>query len=103
MRGPLATCDFIAVIPFRIEQLPLALKREVQQFLRERPLSPAAKLRPIIAMTVDSWLVFVGPRLCEAAAGMGQTPIEALEDFNRRFTEPIESKNGSDTVGVWAS
>ena len=85
------------MIPFRVEQLPIPIKHEVQQVLRENPASPAAKFQPTIVMMVDSWLVFVGPGLYEAAAGIGQTPRQALEDFNRRFLEPIHSNNGHDS------
>jgi hypothetical protein len=51
-------------------------------------------LRPKMGMSGDLWLAFVGPNLREGAAGLGGTPRNALEDFNRKFMEPLISRNG---------
>jgi hypothetical protein len=79
-----------------IEQLPAIIKEDVEDFLRAHPGTPAARLRPRMAMAGDVWLVFVGPELRKGATGLGQTPRDALEDFNRHFMEPLLSRNGSD-------
>ena len=71
------------------------IKEDVEDFLEEHPRSPAARLRPRMGMVGDLWLAFVGPRLREGASGLGLTPRDALEDFNRHFMEPIISRNGS--------
>jgi hypothetical protein len=76
------------MIPFKIEQLPGTLKREVRRFLSEHPRSAAARLRPDVALLRGVWLAFVGPKLRERAAGIGSSPCEALKDFNRHFPEP---------------
>jgi len=70
------------MVPFKIEQLPLNLKEEVEQFLTEHPRSPAARLRPDMGVARNMWLAFIGPDLEEGNAGVGHTPREALEDFN---------------------
>ena len=70
------------MVPFKIEQLPLNLKEEVEQFLTEHPGSPAARLRPDMGVARNMWLAFIGPDLREGNAGVGHTPREALEDFN---------------------
>ena len=85
---------FLGMVPFKIEQLPWNLKEEVEQFLAEHPLSPASRLRPALGVARNVWLAYVGPDLQEGTAGMGNTPCEALEDFNRHFMEPLISRNG---------
>jgi hypothetical protein len=82
------------MVSLKIEQLPLNLKEEVDQFLAEHPRSPAARLRPDLGVARNVWLAFVGPDLQEGNAGVGNTPREALEDFNRHFMEPLISRNG---------
>lgn len=82
------------MVPIKIEELPLNLKAEVDQFLAQHPRSPAARLRPDIGVARNVWLAFVGPDLEEGTAGVGNTPREALEDFNRHFMEPLISRNG---------
>jgi len=84
------------MVPLKIEQLPSNLKEEVEQFLTEHPGSPAARLRPDMGVARNMWLAFIGPDLREGNAGVDHTPREALEDFNRYFTEPLVSRNGHD-------
>jgi hypothetical protein len=82
------------VIALTIEELPDIIKGDVEDFLQTHPRSPAARLRPKMGMSGDLWLAFVGPNLREGAAGLGRTPRNALEDFNRKFMEPLISRNG---------
>ncbi len=91
-----ADTRFLNVTSLAIEQLPAVIKEDVEEFLENHPLSPAARLRPRIGMVGDFWLVFIGPKLRRGASGLGQTPRDALEDFNRHFMEPIISSNGSE-------
>jgi hypothetical protein len=49
-----------------------------------------------MGMVGDIWLAFLGPKLRKGASGLGHTPRDALEDFNRHFMEPLMSSNGSD-------
>jgi hypothetical protein len=86
--------DSLNVTPIKIEQLPDIIKEDVEDFLRAHPRTPAARLRPRMAMAGDVWLAFVGPELRKGATGLGQTPRDALEDFNRHFMEPLISRNG---------
>lgn len=79
-----------------IEELPAVIKQDVEEFLESHPRSPAARLRPRMGMVEDIWLAFVGPKLRTGASGLGQTPRDALEDFNRHFMEPVISSNGSE-------
>jgi hypothetical protein len=78
-----------------IEELPPLIREDVEDFLETHPRTPAARLRPRVSMVGDLWLVFIGPKLRTGASGMGQTPRDALEDFNRHFMEPLTSSNGS--------
>jgi len=87
---------FSDVTSLAIEELPTPIKEDVEEYLEDHPGSPAARLRPKIGMAGDVWLAFIGPELREDASGLGQTPRDALDDFNRRFMEPLISRNGSE-------
>jgi hypothetical protein len=84
------------VTSLAIEELPAVVKADVENFLANHPRSPAARLRPRMGMVDDIWLVFIGPKLRPGASGLGPTPCDALEDFNRHFMEPLISRNGSE-------
>jgi hypothetical protein len=87
---------FLSVTSLAIEELPAAVKEDVEEFLENHPRSPAARLRPRMGMVGDIWLAFVGAELRLGTSGLGPTPRDALEDFNLRFMEPLISRNGSD-------
>jgi hypothetical protein len=88
----------LGVTALAIEDLPTPIKEDVEEYLEDHPGSPAARLRPKIGMAGDVWLAFIGPELLEGASGLGQTPCDALDDFNRHFMEPLISRNGSAPV-----
>jgi len=81
-----------------IEELPAVIKEDVEDFLQNHPRSPAARLRPRMGMVGDIWLAFIGPKLRRGASGMGETPRDALKDFNTHFMEPLISRNGSESA-----
>jgi len=85
---------FLDVTSLAIEELPTPIKEDIEEYLEDHPGSPAARLRPKIGMAGDVWLAFIGPELREGASGLGQTPLDALDDFNRHFMEPLISRNG---------
>jgi len=91
-----ATHVSIDVTSLAIEELPAAIKEDVEEYLEDHPRSPAARLRPRMGMVGDIWLVFVGPKVRTGASGLGRTPRDALKDFNRHFMEPLISTNGSE-------
>jgi hypothetical protein len=84
------------MVSLTIEELPPVIKEDVEDFLDTHPRSPAARLRPRIGMVGDVWLAFIGPKLQRGASGLGDTPRDALKDFNRHFMEPLISSNGSE-------
>jgi len=84
------------VVSLAIEELPPVIKEDVEDFLENHPRSPAARLRPRMGMVGDIWLAFIGSELRRGASGLGDTPRNALKDFNRHFMEPIISRNGSE-------
>jgi hypothetical protein len=84
------------VVSLAIEELPVVIKKDVEDYLEKHPRSPAARLRPRMGMVDDIWLAFIGPKLRPGASGLGPTPLGALEDFNRHFMEPLISRNGSE-------
>ena len=75
-----------------IEALPAPLRAEVEQFLNERPLSPAGRLRPRIGRRGDNWLAVVGFSVEEGKVGIGATPVSALVAFNRGFGRVSDKK-----------
>jgi len=85
------------VTSLEIEELPAVIKEDVEDVLENHPLSPAARLRPRMGMIGDIWLAFIGPELRPGASGLGETPRDALKDFNRHFMEPVISRNGSES------
>ena len=86
---------FLDVVSLAIEELPGVIKEDVEDFLENHPRSPAACLRPRMGMVGDIWLAFIGPEVRRGASGLGETPRDALKDFNRHFMEPLISRNGS--------
>ena len=84
------------MVSLQIEELPPVIREDVEDFLETHPGSPVAQLRPRMGMVDDIWLAFVGPKLRPGASGLGPTPLDALEDFNRHFMEPLISRNGSE-------
>jgi hypothetical protein len=86
----------LGVTSLAIEELPSPIKEDVEEYLEDHPGSPAARLRPKIGMADDVWLAFIGPELRAGASGLGPTPRDALDDFNRHFMEPLVSRNGSE-------
>jgi hypothetical protein len=82
------------VTSLAIEQLPSVIKQDVEDYLGNYPRSPAARLRPRMGMVGDIWLAFIGPEVRQGASGLGETPRDALKDFNQHFMEPLISRNG---------
>jgi hypothetical protein len=68
----------------------------VEDFLETHPRSPAAQLRPKLGVLGTVCFAYIGPKLQRGASDLGQTPRDALEDFNLRFIEPLVSRNGSE-------
>ena len=87
---------FPNVVSHQIEELPPVIRKDVEDFLETHPRSPAAQLRPKFGMVGNVWLVYIGSKLQPGTSGLGQTPRDALEDFNLRFMEPLISRNGSE-------
>ena len=84
------------MVYLQIEELPPIIRKDVEDFLETHPRSPAAQLRPKFGMVGNVWLVYIGSKLQPGTSGLGQTPRDALEDFNLRFMEPLISRNGSE-------
>ena len=84
------------MVSLQIEELPPVKREDVEDFLETHPRSPAAQLSPKFGVVGSVWLAYLGPKLQRGASGLGQTPRDALEDFNLRFMEPLISRNGSE-------
>jgi hypothetical protein len=71
--------------PVAIEALPAKCRKEIEQFLKEHPLSPAGRLRPRIGQSGTTWFALLGPNVQEGKVGFGASPVIALRAFNRSF------------------
>ena len=71
--------------PVAIEALPSKSRKEIEDFLRKHPLSPAGRLRPRIGLNGSTWYALLGPNLQDGKSGFGATPVTALRAFNRNF------------------
>ena len=87
---------FLNVFSLQIEELPPIIREDVEDFLERYQSSPASQLRPKLGVVGSVRLAYIGPKLQRGASGLGQTPRDALEDFNLRFMEPLISRNGSE-------
>ena len=87
---------FLNVVSLQIEELPPIIREEVEDFLETHPRSPAAQLRPKFGVFGNVWLACIGSKLQRGTSCLGQTPRDALEDFNLRFVESLISRNGSE-------
>ena len=87
---------FLNVVSLQIEEMPPIIREDVEDFLETHPRTPAAQLRPKFGVLGSVWLAYIEPELQQAPSGLGQTPRDALEDFNLRFMEPLISRNGSE-------
>ena len=87
---------FLNVFSLQIDELPPIIREDVEDFLERYQSSPASQLRPKLGVVGSVWLAYIGPKLQRGASGLGQTPRDALEDFNLRFMEPLISRNGSE-------
>jgi len=84
---------FLNVVAVEIEELPPAIRKDVEDFLDTHPRSPAAQLRPKFGVVGSVWLAYIGPKLQRGCTGLGPTPREALEEFNLRFMQRLISRN----------
>ena len=84
------------MVSLQIEKLPAVIRGDAEDFLEPHPRSPAAQLRPKLGVIGNVWLAYVGVKLQPGTSGLGQTQRDALEDFNRRFMEPLISRIGSE-------
>jgi hypothetical protein len=53
--------------------------------------SPAFKLRPRLSLDGNKWSAVYGENLQDGVAGFGDSPAEAFADFDRSWTQKINS------------
>src|SRR3954451_10276471 len=75
------------MVLFEINELPPELRSDAESFLCRHPGTPAAILRPRIAVGSGFYVTFLKDHSRDTAVGVGRTPAGALEDFNH-FFEP---------------
>ena len=78
--------------PVAIELLPLKVRRDVEEFLRTHPLSPAGRLRPRVGRDGTTWYALLGRTLNDGKVGSGPTPVSALHAFNRNFGRTTDER-----------
>jgi hypothetical protein len=82
------------MVVFTLENLPPSLRNGAEAFLLQHGGTPAAILRPRVAITPNLCVAFSGNRIAEGTVGVGRTPEEALQDFNRTLQRPLRDGNG---------
>ena len=90
---------FLMISPVAIEMLPSKLRAEVEQFLKQHPLSPAGRLRPRMGLNGTTWYALLGPNLQEGKVGFGATPVIALRAFNRNFGRTTADEQADPVTG----
>ena len=85
---------FLTVVSIAIEELPVVIKKDVEDYLEKHPRSPAAQLRPRMGMVDDVWLAFIGPKLRPGAAAWDRRlttrwKISTGTSWNHSFLETV--------------
>ena len=86
---------FFSVVSLQIEELPLSSGRTWRISWKRIHGVPPRNCAPNPEVA-NVWLAYIGPKLQRGVSGLGQTPCDALEDFNLRFMELLISRNGSE-------
>jgi hypothetical protein len=84
--------------PVSIESLPSKSRKEIEDFLKKNPLSPAGRLRPRIGLKGTTWYALLGPNVQEGKVGFGATPVTALRAFNRNFGRTTPAADETSTA-----
>jgi len=63
------------VTSLAIEELPIAIKEDVEDFLESHPKSPAARLRPRMGLVEDIWLALSGQSCEQAPVDWDRHPV----------------------------
>ena len=71
-----------------------AKERMVDNFARVMAdmRTPSAIYRPEVYIDGDKWCALYGKDLQEGVAGFGDSPAEAMADFDKNWEQPLRSK-----------
>lgn len=65
----------------------------------ERYGRPSAIMRPKLSIDGNQWCALYGDNLQDGVAGFGNSPADAVWDFDRNWAAPLESKERTE----WAA
>jgi hypothetical protein len=67
-------------------------ERMATEFRRQRP---SVLFRPSLALDGNKYFVLYGPNIMEGCAGFGDSPEEAMDDFDRNWSAKPFLKTGA--------
>lgn len=62
-------------------------------FAAGRMMAPSAIYRPAISIDGNKWCALYGENLQDGVAGFGDSPAEAMDDFDRAWNEKLRPKS----------
>lgn len=74
---------------FAIEQVRQAFQSAAYDMQR-----PSALYRPSIGVDGNKWCALYGANLAEGVAGFGDSPAEAMDDFDRAWNAKLGAQHG---------
>jgi hypothetical protein len=85
---------FLGMVPIQNRAASLELERGSGAISGRASAQSRVAIAPRARSSAQCLAGLRRPGLQEGTAGVGNTPCEALEDFNRHFMEPLISRNG---------
>lgn len=83
-----ALCDAFGNASHQIQQAVCAVEYEATEAIRASS-RPSAIYRPSISRDGNKWCALYGPHLMEGVCGFGDSPAEAMADFDSNWAKRI--------------
>lgn len=77
-------------LPHYVEMASHAIQQAAVE-VQERQASPSAIYRPAISIDGNQWCALYGADLQCGVAGFGDTPEQAMADFDKNWREPLRN------------
>ena len=74
-----------ANFPFYVERAMCSIQEAASEYQR-----PSAVFRPTLGIDGNKWCALYGPNIQEGVCGFGDSPAEAMYDFDRNWVKRIE-------------
>lgn len=73
----------------RVANYEIMALEDHYKFLRDLAERPSVKLKPSIQKDGNQWCVLYGKNLHDGVSGFGDSPDEAMADFDKNWKEKI--------------